>query len=94
MRTLLAGCAAAILVASFPVTLIPGAAQQPPAPGSPAAAPAPAVPVPVPAVLQKYEPVTAKRLENPEPGNWLGFQTRTRGLAVGEFSAASHDDDA
>ena len=69
MRTFLAGCAAAILVAAFQVTLIPGAAQQPPAPGSPAAAPAP--PVPVPAVLQNYQAVTAKRLENPEPGNWL-----------------------
>ena len=69
MRTLLAGCAAAILVAAFWVTLTPGAAQQPPAPGSPAAAPAPLVPVP--AVLQNYQPVTAKRLENPEAGNWL-----------------------
>jgi len=62
-------CAVAILVAAFWVTLLPGAAQQPPAPGSPAAAPAPAGPVP--AVLQNYQPVTAKRLENPEPGNWL-----------------------
>ena len=69
MRTFLAGCAAAILVAAFQVTLIPGVAQQPPAPGSPAAAPAPLVPVP--AVLQNYQPVTAERLRNPEPGNWL-----------------------
>src|SRR5882672_10212168 len=57
MRTLLAGCAASILVAAFWVTLTPGAAQQPPAP--------------VPAVLQNYQPVTTERLRNPEPGNWL-----------------------
>src|SRR5262245_1944316 len=35
-------------------------AQQPPAP-----------PAPTPAVLQKYQHVTAERLKNPEPGNWL-----------------------
>ncbi len=69
MRTLLAGCAAAILVAAFWVTLTPGAAQQPPAPGSPATAPAP--PAPIPAVLQHYQPVTTERLRSPEPGNWL-----------------------
>src|SRR5580698_731988 len=26
---------------------------------------------PVPAALQNYQPVTAERLKNPEPGNWL-----------------------
>jgi alcohol dehydrogenase (cytochrome c) len=26
---------------------------------------------PMPAVLQNYQPVTAERLKNPEPGNWL-----------------------
>src|SRR5215470_5890175 len=35
-----------------------GPAQQPP-------------PVPTPAVLQNYKPVTAERLKNPEPGDWL-----------------------
>ena len=34
--------------------------QQPPAPAGP-----------MPAVLQNYQPVTAERLKNPEPGNWL-----------------------
>src|SRR5262249_16774102 len=28
-------------------------------------------PPPVPQVLQNYQPVTAERLKNPEPGNWL-----------------------
>src|SRR5262245_13500439 len=32
---------------------------------------APAPTVPMPPVLQKYQPVTAERLKNPEPGNWL-----------------------
>src|SRR5437764_2701583 len=31
-------------------------------------APAPA---PIPPILQNYQPVTAERLKNPEPGNWL-----------------------
>ena len=26
---------------------------------------------PPPAILQNYQPVTAERLKNPEPGNWL-----------------------
>src|SRR6266850_2767610 len=37
-----------------------GFAQQPPAPAPP-----------MPDVLQIYQPVTAERLKNPEPGNWL-----------------------
>src|SRR5437867_6066160 len=37
-----------------------GFAQQPSAP-----------PAPMPAALQNYQPVTAERLKNPEPGNWL-----------------------
>src|SRR5678809_1497707 len=32
---------------------------------------APAPPAPMPAALQNYQPVTAERLKNPEPGNWL-----------------------
>jgi alcohol dehydrogenase (cytochrome c) len=39
-----------------------------------AQAPVPAVPAaqgPIPAVLQNYAPVTAERLRNPEPDNWL-----------------------
>src|SRR4051812_38526449 len=27
--------------------------------------------VPMPRILQNYQPVTAERLRNPEPGNWL-----------------------
>src|SRR5256886_17702235 len=34
--------------------------QQPPAPAGP-----------MPPILQNYQPVTAERLKNPEPGNWL-----------------------
>jgi hypothetical protein len=30
-----------------------------------------APPVPVPAILQNYKPVTAERLKQPEPGDWL-----------------------
>src|SRR5262245_28658473 len=44
-------------------------AQAPPLPqagGAPAAAQAA-----IPPILQKYAPVTAERLKNPEPGNWL-----------------------
>ena len=32
------------------------------------------VPGPVPELLQKYAPVTADRLKNPEDGNWLLFR--------------------
>src|SRR5262245_1895640 len=32
---------------------------------------APAPQAPMPAVLQNYQAVTADRLKNPEPGNWL-----------------------
>src|SRR5436190_4064299 len=35
------------------------------------APPIPPVPTPTPAILQSYQPVTAERLKNPEPGNWL-----------------------
>jgi alcohol dehydrogenase (cytochrome c) len=50
-------CAAFLTVAGM------GFAQGPGAPGGP--------PPPMPAVLQKYQPVTADRLKNPEDGNWL-----------------------
>src|SRR5262249_50995452 len=33
--------------------------------------PAPAPPVPMAPVLRNYQAVTAERLKNPEPGNWL-----------------------
>src|SRR6266550_2333246 len=59
---------AAIVIAAFWFTLIPGAAQQPRAQGS---STAPATPAPMPPILQNYQPVTAERLKNPEPGNWL-----------------------
>src|SRR4030095_12691080 len=35
------------------------------------APPVPAVPTPVPIVRQNYQPVTAERLKNPDPGSWL-----------------------
>ena len=35
------------------------------------APPIPPVPTPTPAILQSYQSVTAERLKNPEPGNWL-----------------------
>src|SRR6516162_10578369 len=38
----------------------------------PPAGPAPAIPVP--AVLKNYQPVTAERLKNPEPSNWLSIR--------------------
>src|SRR5215470_15653367 len=48
-----------ILAQAPPLSQAPGA-------GAPAAAQAA-----IPAILQKYAPVTAERLKNPEPGNWL-----------------------
>src|SRR5689334_14722587 len=33
--------------------------------------PIPPAPAAVPAILQSYQPVTAERLKNPEPNNWL-----------------------
>src|SRR5436190_23131237 len=35
------------------------------------APPIPPVPAATPAILQSYATVTAERLKNPEPGNWL-----------------------
>src|ERR1041385_6115071 len=35
------------------------------------APPIPPVTTPTPVILQNYQPVTAERLKNPEPGNWL-----------------------
>jgi alcohol dehydrogenase (cytochrome c) len=67
MRKLLALSSVVIIVATFWMTLAPGSAQQPP--GPPGAAPA--APAPTPPVLGNYQPVTAGRLKNPEPGNWL-----------------------
>src|SRR6476646_2376946 len=53
------------MVAMFAATalisiVITSFAQQQPAPAGP-----------MPAALQNYQPVTAERLKNPEPGNWL-----------------------
>src|SRR5262245_11431862 len=45
-------------------------AQQPPAP-----------PASTPAALQNYQPVTAERLKNPEPGNWLMIRRTYDGWA-------------
>jgi alcohol dehydrogenase (cytochrome c) len=49
--------------ATLAAMLYTSLAQNPP--------PVPATPAPVPAILQNYQPVTADRLKNPEPGNWL-----------------------
>jgi alcohol dehydrogenase (cytochrome c) len=46
--------------AAFALSVLAPHAQQPPPPTAP-----------VPAVLQKYKPVTAERLKQPEPGDWL-----------------------
>ena len=54
--TMVAMFAAAALIS----IVITSFAQQQPAPVGP-----------MPAVLQNYQPVTAERLKNPEPGNWL-----------------------
>jgi alcohol dehydrogenase (cytochrome c) len=65
--------AAACLAAAFLATTFWASAQQPPAPGAPAraeAAPA-AGEAPLPALLKNYNEITAARLKNPEPENWL-----------------------
>jgi len=49
-----------ISVAALSGVVFTALAQQPPPPAGP-----------MPAVLQNYAPVTAERLKNPEPGNWL-----------------------
>src|SRR5260370_774066 len=54
-----------VVVAALTFIVYTGLAQQAPAP---AGAPAPA---PMPDVLKNYQPVTAERLKNPEPANWL-----------------------
>jgi alcohol dehydrogenase (cytochrome c) len=68
MRKLPALSPATIVCAMFCTMLVGRAAQQQP-PASPPATPPPNIPVP--AVLQRYQPVTAERLKNPEPANWL-----------------------
>jgi alcohol dehydrogenase (cytochrome c) len=58
---------AVIAAASLTFIVFTGLAQQAPAPaGAPVQAPAP-----MPDVLKNYQPVTAERLKNPEPANWL-----------------------
>src|ERR1700716_1442696 len=50
------------------------------------------VPGPTPEVLQKYAPVTADRLKNPEDGNWLLFRRTYDGWGyspLGEITAAN-----
>jgi alcohol dehydrogenase (cytochrome c) len=56
--------AATVAVAALALITTRALSQQPPQ----AAAPPPP---PVPAVLRDYKPVTADRLKNPEPDNWL-----------------------
>ncbi|HLI86747.1 MAG TPA: PQQ-dependent dehydrogenase, methanol/ethanol family [Bryobacteraceae bacterium] len=36
--------------------------------------PQPEIPVPMPDILRNYQPVTAERLKEPEPGNWLSIR--------------------
>src|SRR3989449_381922 len=50
----------ATAAAALSAIIYTGLAQQPPAPAGP-----------MPPILQNYQPVTAERLKNPEPGNWL-----------------------
>jgi alcohol dehydrogenase (cytochrome c) len=59
-------CAAAVLVGAASTTAL---TQQTIAPVSTTPQPGP-----MPEILQKYTPVTAQRLKNPEPGNWLLFR--------------------
>src|SRR5947207_10422859 len=59
MRRILKLCVAAVIA----IVYTSFAQQQP----GPAAGPT----GPLPAILQNYQPVTAERLKNPEPGNWL-----------------------
>src|SRR2546429_5332442 len=59
MRRILKLCVAAVIA----IVCTSFAQQQP--------GPAPGPTGPVPAILQNYQPVTAERLKNPEPGNWL-----------------------
>ena len=71
-RTLMQSvCVAAIVMAAG---LSAAVAQQTVAPAS-----ATPVPGPMPDILQKYTPVTAERLKNPEDGNWLLFRRTYNG---------------
>src|SRR5438876_2911470 len=50
------------------------------------------VPGPMPEILQKYTPVTAERLKNPEDGNWLMFRRSFDGWGyspLGEITPAN-----
>ena len=58
-----------VCVAAIAVGMSTASAQQTVAPAS-----LTPVPGPMPEILQKYTPVTAERLKNPEPGNWLLFR--------------------
>jgi len=62
-----AACAAAL----FAAPMSGAEAQMPPTIVPQSATP---VPGPMPEVLQKYTPVTAKRLKKPEDGNWFHFR--------------------
>src|SRR5215468_5704300 len=71
-------CAAAIIAVSAAGT---ASAQQTIAPAS-----ATPVPGPMPDVLQKYAPVTAARLRQPEDGNWLLFRRTYDGQGFSPLS--------
>jgi len=60
--------AGALVASAFLVSSYGTSAQQTPAPGTP---PPARVDAPLPAILKSYKDVTAARLKNPEPDNWL-----------------------
>jgi alcohol dehydrogenase (cytochrome c) len=46
---------------------------------------APVTPAPLPAILRDYKPVTAERLNNPEPDNWLQIRGQYSGWGYSEL---------
>ena len=76
-------CAAVVVLAAG---FTPGSAQQTIAPASTVP-----VPAPMPEILQKYTPVTAQRLKNPEPANWLLFRRTYDGWGYSPLEQINRD---
>jgi alcohol dehydrogenase (cytochrome c) len=76
-------CAAAVIVAAG---FTAASAQQTIAPASTTPAPGP-----MPEILQKYAPVTAQRLKNPEPANWLLFRRTYDGWGFSPLEQINRD---
>jgi alcohol dehydrogenase (cytochrome c) len=76
-------CAAAVVVAAG---FTAASAQQTIAPASTTP-----VPGPMPEILQKYTPVTAQRLKNPEPANWLLFRRTYDGWGYSPLEQINRD---